>query len=227
MTLMKKILLLLSFLTLSNASAATETDPLWNKVLAQYKASNLWVPKEIKTQLDAERKDQGNKTSYIKSTLSGWEKQEARYASINTDSNWQALPEQKKSADAINKMLTGLDELKSSLFEEGIKIQRLENEVLDGKKLGVFLLSDDGAGKQISIKIWADPDTACIVKMNTSMHVTLYADAEFSTRYTEPAKGGLCFRGQMQGNIDIQIPFKKGKMQIKQNNNDWVPKPAN
>lgn len=29
------------------------------------------------------------------------------------------------------------------------------------------------------------------------------------------------------GNIDIQIPFKKGKMKIKQNNNDWVPKPVN
>lgn len=135
---MKKILLLLSFLTLSNASAAAETDPLWNKVLAQYKASNLWAPKEIKTQLDAERKDQGNKTSYIKSTLSGWKKQEARYASISTDSNWQTLPEQKKSADAINKLLAGLDELKSGLFEEDIKIKRLENEILDGKKLGVF-----------------------------------------------------------------------------------------
>ncbi|WP_423018634.1 hypothetical protein [Undibacterium sp. Di27W] len=224
---MKKFLLLLSLAILSNASAATETDPLWNKVLAQYKASNLWAPKEIRTQLDAERKDQGNKTSYIKSSLSGWEKQEAKYASINTDSNWQTLPEQKKSADAISKMLTGLDELKSSLFEEDVKIKRLENEVLDGKNLGVFLLKDDGAGKQISIKIWVNPETACMVKMNTSMHVTLYADAEFSTRYTEPAKEGLCFREQMQGNIDIQIPFKKGKMQIKQSNNDWIPKPAN
>ncbi len=227
MTFTRKSLLLFSLAILSGSGLAAETDTLWNKTLAQYKAANLWAPKEIRTQIEAERKDQPGKTAYIKSTLNGWEKQDPKYASANTDSNWQILPEQKKSPDAINKILTGLDELKSSLLEGNAKVRRMDNDVLDGKSLAVFQLSDDGAGSKVIIKIWANPDTACIVKMDSTMHVTLYADASFSTRYTEPGKDGLCFRGQMQGNIDIQVPFKKAKMSIKQNNSDWTLKPAN
>ncbi|MFZ6709993.1 hypothetical protein [Undibacterium sp. TC9W] len=223
----KTSLFLLSLVILPAAYAWTEADPLWNKTMSQYKQTNQWVPKDMRTQLDAERKDQPSKTAYIKSTLNGWEKQEPKYTIAATDSNWQILPEQKKSAEGINKMLTGLDELKSSLLEGEVKVKRLANENLDGKNLAVFQLSDDGAGKKVSIKVWVHPDTACMVKMDTSMHVAFYADADFSTRYTEPGKEGLCFRGQMQGNIDIQIPFKKAKMSIKQNHADWTPKPVN
>ncbi len=223
----KTSLFLLSLVILPAAHARADADILWNKAMAQYKLSNQWVPKEIRTQIDAERKGQPGKTAYVKSTLNGWEKQEPKYTSATTDSNWQILPEQKKSADGINKMLTGLDELKSSLLEDEVKVKRLANENLNGKNLVVFQLSDDDAGKKVSIKVWVHPDTACMVKMDTSMHVAFYADADFSTHYTEPGKEGMCFRGQMQGNIDIQIPFKKAKMSIKQTHAEWTPKPVN
>ncbi|MFZ6768948.1 hypothetical protein ACO0LM_17960 [Undibacterium sp. Di26W] len=223
----KTSIFLVSLVILPAAHARAEADPLWSKTMSQYKLTNQWVPKEIRTQINAERKDQPDKTAYIKSTLNGWEKQEPKYTSATTDSNWQILPEQQKSADGTNKMLTGLDELKSSLLEGGVKVKRLNNESQDGKNLAVFQLSDDGAGMKIDIKIWVNPDTACMVKMDTSMHVAFFADADFSTRYTEPGKEGLCFREKMQGNIDIQIPFKKAKMSIKQNHADWTPKPVN
>ncbi|MES2036289.1 MAG: hypothetical protein V4495_00505 [Pseudomonadota bacterium] len=227
MTSITKTLLLFSLTSILSTGFAAETDAFWNKTVSQYKAANMWVPKEIRTQLDAERKDQPTKTNYIKSSLSGWEKQDPGYTSISTDNNWQALSDQKKSADGINKMLTALDEMKSSLFDGEVKAKQLANETMDGKNLAVFQLSDGGMGRKVSIKIWLNPDTACIVKMDTSIHVALYADADFSTRYTEPNKEGLCLHSQMQGNIDMQIPFKKAKLHIKQSNSDWVLKPAN
>lgn len=227
MTSFTKTLLLFSLASFLSTGFAAETDALWNKTLSQYRAANLWVPKEIRTQLDVERKDQPGKTSYIKSSLSGWEKQDPTYTNISTDNNWQALSDQKKSVDGINKLLMALDEMKSSLFDGEIKPKQLTNETIDGKNLAVFQLSDGGMGRKVSVKIWISPDTACMVKMDTSMHVALYADADFSTRYTEPNKEGLCLQSQMQGSIDMQIPFKKAKMHIKQSNSDWALKSAN
>ncbi|MBI3730315.1 MAG: hypothetical protein HY254_18540 [Burkholderiales bacterium] len=227
MTSITKTLLLFSLTCFFSSSIAAETDTLWNKSLSQYKAANLWIPKEMRTQLDTERKDQPTKTDYIKSSLSGWEKQDPTYTNISTDNNWQALSDQKKTADGINKLLMALDEMKSSLFDGEIKPKQLANETIDGKNLAVFQLSDGGMGRKVSVKLWIIPDTACMVKMNTSIHVALYADADFSTRYTEPNKQGLCLHSQMQGSIDMQIPFKKAKIHIKQSNSDWTLKPAN
>ena len=117
--------------------------------------------------------------------------------------------------------------MKSSLFDGEIKPKQLANETVDGRNLAVFQLSEGGLGKKVSVKMWINPDTTCMVKMDTAIHIALYADADFSTRYTEPDKEGLCLHSQMQGNIDMQIPFRKAKLHIKQSNSDWVLKPAN
>ncbi|MFZ6743828.1 hypothetical protein ACO0LC_11415 [Undibacterium sp. JH2W] len=222
-----KTQILFCFASFLSASAVAETDTLWSKTFLQYQAANLWVPKEIRTQLEAERKDQPGKTKYIKSTLSSWEKHDPVYTNVSTNNNWQVLTEETKSVDGINNMLMSLDKMKSSLLVQGSVPLRLENQNLDGRNLAVFELSDGGMGKKVSIKMWVAPDTACMVKMDTSIHITLYADVNFSTRYTEPNKDGLCLHSLMQGNIDMQIPFKKGNIHIKQSNSDWTPRPAN
>lgn len=223
---MKKIILLSVMGLLMSAANSAETDVLWQKTLTQFKATSAWVAQDIRTQLEAQRKDQPAKIHYVQSTLSSWDKQNPVYSSINTDSQWHALPEQKNNADALNKMIASLDKSKTELLDGKNIPKRLDNETLDGKNFAVFHLSEGEMGQKITVKMWVNPDTACLHKMETSLHITLYADADPTSLYAEPNKNGVCLQNQMQGMIDIQIPFKKAKLNFWQSHGNWVGKPA-
>ena len=223
---MRKIAFLLTLLVLSSHVTAMEKDSLWLKAQSQYKASNLWVAQDIRTQLETARPDQPKKISYVQSSLASWEKQNPVYASVNTDSQWQALPEQKKGTDSINKMLSGIDKFKDELMYGEDAPKRLDNEAVDGKSLAVYQFNENGIGQKVSVKMWIRPDTACIYKIETSARISMFADADLTSHYNEPNKEGICLQSQLQGSMDVQIPFKKGKMLIKQISNNWVRKPA-
>ncbi|MES2318239.1 MAG: hypothetical protein V4631_12185 [Pseudomonadota bacterium] len=206
------ILLLLSL-------PARADDTLWNKTLAQAKASKQFVPGDIDIAVTFGRDPLTPKR--FRSHLTGWENGNPVYSTTEVNPLPGASQDRGKS---IVTMINAIVEITGELPDPQLKALRLEGQVIDGKSWTEFQQSETGIGKKLVAKIWVHPETGCLHQVDANTHAALQADARIHISYMADATG-RCLPQQIDADIDLLIPFKKTKMKLTQTSSNWVERP--
>ena len=209
---------LLVLLSLSLPAAAEDT--LWTTTLAQAKASKQLVAADIDIVVTYERDPL--RPVHFRSHLSGWEKGNPVYSTMEVD----PLPGASRGkGQSIVNMMHAIVDMAGEIPEPGAKVSRSDGQALDGKTWTVFQQSESGVGRKMASKIWVETETGCIHQVDTDLHVALYVDGRMKISYAADTKG-RCLPRQIDANIDFIIPFKKMKIKMKQTASNWVVRPV-
>lgn len=197
-----------------SVAIAADIDPLWTKVIASNNEAKKWVAKDIAQVIHATKDGDPTKTVSIKKQLSGWEKGIAQYTITSVtpppkDSNT------KPASFDFEKMLAPLE---SELFSPAAKVKRSDNQVLNGKTYVMFEVSES-SGK---LRVWVDPTSGHMQKRVLEMSMPLAFEGIITTLYQIDANG-INLPVETESKIDIKIPFKKAKIDMKDSYMNWVP----
>ncbi|ELX11911.1 hypothetical protein Jab_1c04990 [Janthinobacterium sp. HH01] len=193
---------------------AENNDALWKSVTAQLEVSRQWAAGVIDIASDI---DKGNGIQHASATmhLSAWDKQKPVYTLI------KAQPADAKGADM--KFLNAITALSGSMTE-GEAPTRTDGVSLDGVMCTVFETHFSQAMSKGTMKLWVDAALGKPRKMALSFHMPLMADGTVITQYAIGAQGQV-LPAAVDYDMEILIPFRKGKARIQQTLSAWVAQP--
>ncbi len=195
---------------------AADVDPLWAKVIASNKETKKWAAKDVEQLILATKDGDPTKTITIKKQLSGWDKGKAQYTilSINPepkDGN------KKPAAFDLEEMFAPME---AEFFAPNAKFKRNDNQSLNGKPSVLFVVEQSGG----TLKLWADPASGIIQKRVLEMSMPMAFEGNVTTLY-QLDSNGASLPIESESKIDIKIPFKKAKVEMKDRYSNWVAQP--
>lgn len=198
------------------ASLAADADPLWTKVIASNQETKKWAAKDVEQLIHATKDGDPTKTITIKKQLSGWEKGKAQYTVLSI------TPPPK---DASKKPVAfDLEEMfapaEAEFFSPNAKFKRSDNQSLNGKPSVVFEITQSAG----TLRIWADPASGSIQKRVLEMSMPLAFEGTITTLYQMEANSPS-LPIESESKIDIKIPFKKAKLEMKDSYMNWIAQP--
>ena len=196
-------------------------DGLWTKTMENSKVARQWVAGDIDMFATLTSAGAAARKLHFRSHLSGWAKGQPVYTTTEIDPSPDATAS--KGASTI-KMMNSFIGIANMGLEDG-KTTRSDGQTLDGKTWTVFLQDHGNMGQKINAKIWVDADTGCVHQLDMDLHFTMYADGHMKTSYGIDAQG-RCLTRQLDGDIDIIIPFKHAKMTMMQTPSNWIERPV-
>ncbi len=222
---MSRLALLLS-LAFSTFSAQAETiDPLWLKTIAHVQELKKWVAQDIDSVDEANMGSDPSKTVTSKLHLSGWKDKQAVYDTIQISppaDPSKATSNKKPPAIAIG---NAIDKLQDLIFDPETFPKRQDNQELDGQTWTLFQFEYAQLGQKMAVKVWIDASTGCMYRMESQFHISMMGDGRIHTQFDKDEKNH-CFPKQIDEKIDILVPFKNGKMNLKQNPKNWILRPV-
>lgn len=202
-------------LTLSYAlpALATDVDPLWTKVIASNKEAKKWAAKDVEQVIHANKNGDPVKTVTIKKQLSGWDKGKPQYTILSMNPPAKDGKEKPKAFDLAEMF----EPMESEFFSPKAKVKRSDNQTYNGKPSVVFEVSESAG----TLKIWADPSNGLIQKRVLEMSMPLAFEGNITTFY-QVDSSGTSLPSESESNIEVKIPFKKAKVQMKDIYANWV-----
>ncbi|MQA22274.1 hypothetical protein [Rugamonas rivuli] len=193
---------------------AENNDPLWKNVTAQLEVSRQWAAGVIDIASDV---DKGNGVQHALATmrLSGWDKQKPVYTLV------KAQPPSAKGVDL--KFLNAISALSASMAEDETPT-RTDGVPLDGIACTVFATHFNQAANKGEMKLWVDAASGKPRQMALSFHIPFMADGTIVTHYATGAQGQI-LPAAIDYDMEILIPFRKGKARIQQTSSAWVAQP--
>jgi hypothetical protein len=204
-------ILAFSFLFAANAKA-DEVDPLWIKVIAQNTAMKKWIPKNVEQTLVATKADEASKTILIKKQYDKWEKDAPVYKILSIEPPAKDDSKPPKSFD-LGQMFAPME---AEVFSPKAKVKRSDGQTLNGK-LAVLLEVSDSSFK---MKLWVDGVSGVIHQRVLEMSAPFMMEGTLQTNYSTNADGNQVI-DNTETKLSILIPFKKGKIHIKDSYSNW------
>lgn len=199
-----------------NIAHAADVDPLWTKVIAQNNAIKKWAAKDIEQTIVATKDGDPSKTINIKKQLSGWEKNKANYVVLSI------TPPPSDPAKVLKPF--DLAELfapvEAEIFSPQASVKRSDGQTLNGKAVVLFEVTNSEA----LVKIWVDGNSGALQKRVVEMSVAFTMDGNLTTNYLTDASGQSLPR-DVETKLNIKIPFKKAKIEIKDAYTNWTTQP--
>ena len=195
---------------------AAQPDPLWEKVVQQYKAADNYAAKEIRQNITVE-KDQETRHSVVRLQLSGWKDNTPEYEIFSID----PAPKEKKKPMNMDAMLK---DAYRQVFSTTAQPRRSDNVRLGEQNATLFEL-DEGSLQKVSLQLWAEPSTGRILQLKMQARMPMAFEASISTSY-RPGPDGISFPAQRQTAFEIHIPFKKAKGSFDEALSQWEARPA-
>lgn len=217
---MKLITFFISLLCIASPfhlASAADVDPLWSKVIAQNNDSKKWAAKDIEQTVIATKDGDASKTVNIKKQLSGWEKNKANYVILSITPPPSDPSKTPKPFDLAE--LFGA--IESEVFSPKTAIKRSDGQMLDGKVVVLF----EVVKSDTQIKIWVDGSSGTIQKRLVEMSVPFTLEGTLLTNYQVNAIGQSLPK-DMETKLNIKIPFKKAKVEIKDIYSNWIAQPG-
>lgn len=121
------------------------------------------------------------------------------------------------------KFLNAITALSGSMTE-GEAPTRTDGVSLDGVMCTVFETHFSQAMSKGTMKLWVDAALGKPRKMALSFHMPLMADGTVITQYAIGAQGQV-LPAAVDYDMEILIPFRKGKARIQQTLSAWVAQP--
>jgi hypothetical protein len=196
--------------------SAADVDPLWSKVIAQNKEVKKWAAKEIEQTVTATKDGDSSKTVNIKKQFSGWEKNKANYVIVSMTPPPSDGSKPPKAFD----MAEMFDAIEAEVFSPQTAIKRSDGQVLNGKAVVLFEMSKS----ETQVKIWVDGNSGAIQKRIVEMSVPFTLEGSLLTNYQVNASGQSLPK-DTETKLNIKIPFKKAKVEIKDTYSNWIAQP--
>jgi hypothetical protein len=192
-----------------NISANTP-DPLWEKAILNHQQAKKWAAKDV-LQVMTATKDGETKTKTITKQLDVWEGDKAKYKVISIEP---------PTTNATAKKPLDLSEMTESteneFFTINTKVIRTDNLVVD-KQACVKFEMENSVGK---FAAWVDAKTGKIIQKQVEMNVPMAMEGVVLTKYAEQA--GVSLPQTVTTLFEVKIPFKKGKIEMKETYTNWV-----
>lgn len=195
------------------ASWAADVDPLWTKVIASHQETKKWIAKDVEQVIHATKDGDPTKTITIKKQFTGWEKGKAQYTVLSITPPPKD-PSKKEVAFDLEEMFAPAE---AGFFSPTAKFKRSDIQSLNGKPSVIFEITQSAG----TLKIWADPTTGLIQKRVLEMGMPLAFEGNITTLYQIDPKG-TNLPTESESKIDIKIPFKKAKLEMKDSYMNWV-----
>jgi hypothetical protein len=216
MNLHRRYLCLSLLCAAHSVTLAAQPDPLWEKVVQQYKATDNYAAKEIRQNVTLE-KDQETRHSIIRLQLSGWKDTTPQYEVVSIE----PAPKEKKKPMNMDAMLK---DAYQQVFSTAMQPKRSDNVRLGEQNATLFEL-DEGTLQKVSLQLWAEPATGKILQLKLQASMPMAFEASISTSY-RPGPDGMSFPAQRKTAFEIHIPFKKAKGSFDETLSQWEARPA-
>lgn len=204
-----RILILCCLVSWQFTVLANTPDPIWEKTIAQHQLTKKWAAKDV-LQLVSATKDGETKTKTITKQLDVWEGEKAKYKVISIEpltTNVSA----KKPVD-LSEMTESIE---NEFFTINAKVKRTDHLVID-KQACVKYEMENSEGK---FTAWVDAKTGNIIQKQVEMSVPMAMEGFVLTKYAEQA--GLSLPTTMTTKMEVKIPFKKAKIEMKETYTNW------
>ncbi|MFZ6818832.1 hypothetical protein [Undibacterium sp. Ji22W] len=199
-----------------NFANAAEVDPLWTKVIAQNNAIKKWAAKDIEQTVMATKDGDPTKTINIKKQLSGWEKNKANYVVLSI-SPPPADPTKSSKPFDLAELFAPVE---AEIFSPKASVKRSDGQLLNGKAVVLFEVTNSDA----VVKIWVDGNSGALQKRVVEMKVPFTMEGNLTTNYLIDATGQSLPK-DAETKLNIKIPFKKAKIEIKDAYSNWTAQP--
>lgn len=199
--------------------AQAQTDPLWEKALAQAAQVRQWEPGAL--QLTADSIRGGNsKHAQVRQRLIGWNKGEPVYESV------QITPPPAQGSKPKGVFDTKIIRKASDeLLKPDSKARRIDNQLLAGKTWTLFEAEQSDGPMDVKLRLWVDPASGVAHRMETTMHGALTMDAGMLTVYKpHPDAGSLPERFELR--LKVLLPFAGSTTDIVGEMDGWVRRPV-
>ncbi|MBC3873460.1 hypothetical protein [Undibacterium flavidum] len=200
----------------ANIANAADVDPLWSKVIAQNNAIKKWAAKDIEQIVVATKDGDPSKTINIKKQLSGWEKNKANYTVLSITPPPSNPAKTSKPFDLAELFAP----IEAEIFSSKATVKRSDGQTLNGKAVVLFEVTNSEA----QVKIWVDGNSGALQKRVVEMSVPLTMEGNLTTNYVTDASGQSLPK-DAETKLNIKIPFKKVKYEIKDTYTNWTAQP--
>ena len=216
---MKLAAVVLSLLCIASPfrlASAADVDPLWSKVISQNNESKKWAAKDIDQTVIATKDGEASKTVNIKKQFSGWEKNKANYVILSIT----PPPSDPSKAPKPFDLAELFAAIEAEVFSPQTAIKRSDGQMLDGKALVLFEITKSDT----QVKIWVDGNSGAIKKRLVEMSVPFTVEGTLLINYQLNATGQSLPK-EMETKLNIKVPFKKAKVEIKDTYSNWIAQP--
>lgn len=194
---------------------AQSADPLWDKVIAELRASEKYVAQDIEQKIDF-RKNDGVKQGLFKLKLSDWKKGVPVYSVLSLESP-SAEQKPNKPIDLDEMFAT----LRKAILSKSSGLTRKDNVDFNGMSSTLFEIAD-GSIQKVKMRIWADPQNGQIYQYRLSAYVPFAFDAETTVSFADSSTG-VRLGAQRHTDLKFLIPFKKAQGSVVETLSNWVP----
>lgn len=202
---------LAGLLSLQSANA-DEVDPLWAKVVVQHSAMKKWVAKNVEQQITATKDDEAPKLFTIQKEYKAWEKEKPVYTVLSITPPPKDASKGKQSFDMME-LFTPMEE---KIYTNKAAVKRNASQVVNGQACATFDYAESG----MKLTLWVDEKSGALVKRVVEMAMPFTFEGSITTTY-QAAQGGLQFPSMNEIKMSILIPFKKGKMELRDTYSNW------
>lgn len=216
---MKFVVFLLTSLLITvpeHRANAADLDPLWLKVITQNNEIKKWAAKDIEQTIIATKDGDPSKTINIKKQLSGWEKNKANYVVLSVSPPPSDPAKSSKSLD-LSEMFASVE---AEIFSLKATVKRSDGQTLNGKAVVLFEVNNGDT----LVKIWVDGSSGALQKRVAEMKVPFMMEGHLTTNYLTEANGQNLPK-DVETKLNIIIPFKKSKIEIKDSYTNWTAQP--
>lgn len=216
MKLVNLVLSLICFASSPSIASVADTDPLWSKVISQNNGIKKWAANEIEQTVVATKDGEASKTILIKKQFSGWEKNKANYV-VTSITPPPADPSKTPKPFDLSELFSAME---NEVFSTQAAVKRSDGQVLDGKTVVLFEILKS----ETLVKVWVDGNTGAIQKRLVELSVPLSFEGMLLTHY-QINSSGQSLPKDTETKLNIKIPFKKAKVEIKDSYSNWTPQP--
>lgn len=215
---MRKIIassLLLVSCLLSLNCYAQNTDPLWEKVVSELRASEKYVAQDIEQKI-AFRNDDSVKQGLFKLKLSEWKKGLPIYSVLSLES--PSTEQKPKKPIDIEEIFVSL---RKTMLSKAPGLSRKDDVDFNGVPATLFEVGDSGIQKA-NMRIWVHSQSGQIYQYRLSVYVPFAFDAETRVSFADTPVGTR-LGTQRHTELKFLIPFKKGQGSIVETLSNWAP----
>lgn len=202
---------LAGLLSLQSASA-DEIDPLWAKVVAHHDAMKKWVAKNVESQITAIKDDEAPKLITIQKEYKAWEKDKPAYTVLSITPPPKDASKSKQAFD----LMELFKPMEEKIFNDKAAVKRGASQVVNGQTCASFDFTDSG----LKFKLLVDEKSGTFVKQVVELAMPFMFEGTVTTHY-QATQNGLFLPSMNMIKLAILIPFKKGKMEMRDSYTNW------